>query len=52
MYLNYTNERLQELINNIDYLRVFEFPYSYHDDMTDVILILQTLLEKDDDNGT
>lgn len=52
MYLNYTNERLQELISIIDDIRMFELPYGYHDDMTDIILILQTLLEKDDDNGT
>lgn len=52
MFLNYTNERLQELISIIDDLREYELPYGYYDDMTDIILILQTLLEKDDDNGT
>lgn len=51
MYLNYTNERLQELINIIDDIRVYELPIGF-DDMTDIILILQTLLEKDVDNGT
>ena len=52
MYLNYTNERLSELISIIDDIRVYELSYGYYEDMTDIILILQTLLEKDDDNGT
>ena len=52
MYLNYSNKRLQELISIIDDLRDYELSYNYYDDMTDIILILQTLLEKDDDNGT
>lgn len=52
MYLNYTNERLQELISILDDLREYELPYGYYEDMTDIILILQTLLEKDDNNGT
>lgn len=52
MYLNYTNERLHELISIIDDIRVTELSYNFYDDMTDIILILQTLLEKDDDNGT
>ena len=52
MFLNYTNERLQELISSIDDVREYELSYNYYDDMTDIIIILQTLLEKDDDNGT
>ena len=44
--------RLQELINIIGDIRDFELSYAYYDDMTDIILVLQTLLEKDDDNGT
>ena len=52
MYLNYNNKRLQELINIINDIRDYELSYGYYDDMTDIILILQTLLEKDDDNGT
>lgn len=39
MYLSYTNKRVQELIDIID-------------DMTDIILILQSLVEEDNDNGT
>lgn len=52
MYLNYSNKRLNELINIIDDIRDYELPYNYYEDMTDIILILQTLTEKDDDNGT
>ena len=52
MYLNYTNKRVQELINIIDDLREYELSYGYYDDMTDIILILQSLLEEDNDNGT
>lgn len=50
MYLNYTNERLQELINILNDIRDYELPYGFYMDITDIILILQTLLEKDDDN--
>jgi hypothetical protein len=52
MYLNYTNERLKELINILNGVRDYELPYNYYMDFTDIILILQTLLEKDDNNGT
>lgn len=44
--------RLQALISIINYIRDFKLSYGYYDDMTDIILILQSLLEKDDDNGT